>query len=107
MKPRERVPRERLTDVLVAMGAVDRSLLERAAAEFYDCKYGEWLVEQGLITEEVLTIALARQAADAGEFDAASAQLAEASERLHDRAIRHIEGIGGAISRLTSLGRTP
>lgn len=107
MRFRARRVRRRLTDVLVAMGVVDRELLEQAAAEFYDRKYGQWLVEHGLITEEWLTIALAQQAAECGEYPAASQQLADATEKLHQKELSHIDAIRSLFSRLIPSGPAP
>lgn len=67
-----RLRQSRLGDVLVAMGAVPRPVLERAALEQFDAsgrrlRIGEYLLTEGLIRQADLDRALLRQENDRGK----------------------------------------
>jgi hypothetical protein len=67
-----RLRQTRLGDVLVALGAIPRPLLERAVLEQFDAsgrrlRIGEFLVGEGLIRQSDLDRALLRQEKDRGK----------------------------------------
>jgi hypothetical protein len=98
-------PRRRLIDELVEMArergdsldAVEarRARLADLGAVYYaaeETRFGNFLVEQGAVTPEELSIALARQAIARGQLGRADGQIANAEralERYRDRAAIH------------------
>ncbi|OFW58404.1 MAG: hypothetical protein A2Y75_01465 [Candidatus Solincola sediminis] len=74
-----------LVEELIDMGE-SPDVLRAAACEYYENRplLGRYLVENGVVPQERVSRALARQAEKRGDLRAASAHLAEASASLTD-----------------------
>jgi hypothetical protein len=83
----------RLVEVLSSLGC-DRGALEAAASEFYhDRRFGEWLVERGIVSSDQLALALARQATARGAYAEAHTLISGLSDSLHARALGGLENL--------------
>jgi hypothetical protein len=102
MKPKE-VTCPRLADALVELGCPADAINE-AAAEFYrERRFGEWLVERGIVTQGQLSLALARQAMSRGDFAAADSLATEAARTIHANLLGLVDAFRVASVELSSV----
>jgi len=95
-------PKRRLVDVLAGMG-IPKKLLVEAADEYYEVRFGNWLVTQGLISREQLNLALAQQAYEAGDYEEAQLYLFELSTSTHKVFASRIEEAARVFQGMPSL----
>jgi hypothetical protein len=95
-------PKRRLVEVLVGMGIPKKTLTE-AADEYYEVRFGKWLVDRGHISQEQLNFALAQQAYEVGDYDSAQAYLLELSTSSYERFVSRIEEAARAFQGMPTL----
>jgi hypothetical protein len=89
-KPKAKSHRTRLGDLLVEYGA-NQNKIDAASETYYDRnRFGMYCIEQRVCTQEQLSLALSRQAAERGDYYEANRIVTTTIETIHKTVLEHL-----------------